>query len=307
MYNQKFIYSFQVKLLLQCLPSVASEDCFAIKGGTAINLFIRDLPRLSVDIDLVYLPLADRNQSLKGIEVGLLSIKEKLEKRYPELKVKTQYNKTTQSIVKLYVLNEDAQIVIEPNLILRGLVYPIQKMNVASAVEIQFKVFVSDVPIASVNDVYAGKICAALDRQHPRDLFDVKLLLEDGITTEIKKAFLVYLVSNNRPMHELLKPHRLDRRQAFEDEFIGMTNIDISYEALEETREALIIAVNQTLNKEDKEFLLSVKNGKPNWEKLGLPHVEHFPGIKWKLLNISRMEKEKHRIAIEKLERVLHI
>lgn len=305
MYNQKLIYASQVKLLLQCLPSVASEDSFAIKGGTAINLFIRDLPRLSIDIDLVYLAIADRNQSLKGIEVGLLSIKEKLEKRHPELTIKTQYNKATQSIVKLYVINDKAQIVIEPNLILRGLVYPSQKMNLTSAVENQFKVFVSDVPIASVNDVYAGKICAALDRQHPRDLFDVKLLLEDGITTEIKKAFLVYLASNNRPMHELLNPHRLDQRQAFEDEFIGMTNIDVSYETLEETREALIIAINKALNSDDKEFLLSVKHGKPNWDRLGLPHVEQLPGIKWKLLNISRLDKVKHRTAIEELEKVL--
>lgn len=304
MFNQKS-YMSQVKLLLQCLPSVASETSFAIKGGTAINLFIRDLPRLSVDIDLVYLPITDRNQSLAGIEAGLTSIKGKLENRYPELKIKTQYSPTTQSIIKLYVLNQEVQIVIEPNLILRGLVYPSQKMNLAPSAEARFKVSVSDVPIASINDVYAGKICAALDRQHPRDLFDVKLLLEEGITQDIKKAFLIYLASNSRPMYELLEPHRLDQRQAFQDEFIGMTNIEVTYESLEEAREALIVAIKQALNEEDKEFLLSVKRGKPNWDKIGLPHIEQMPGIKWKLLNISRMDKEKHRGALEKLEKVL--
>lgn len=104
----------------------------------------------------------------------------------------------------------------------------------------------------------------------------------------------------------MLEPHRLNQRQAFKEEFIGMTNIDISYETLEKARDTLIITINKALNTEDKEFLLSVKNGKPNWDKLGLSHVEQFPGIKWKLLNISKMDKVKHRSAIEKLEKVLY-
>ena len=56
-FNKK--YSDQVALLMSVIPAVAEESCFALKGGTAINLFIRDLPRLSVDIDLTYLPVAD--------------------------------------------------------------------------------------------------------------------------------------------------------------------------------------------------------------------------------------------------------
>ena len=298
-------YESQVALLLQCLPSVASESAFAIKGGTAINLFIRDLPRLSVDIDLVYLPITDRRQTLAGIETGLLSIKNKLEARDPKLKINTQFNEATRSVVKLQVQNKEARVIIEPNLILRGVVYPSQNMNVAPSVEKRFKVFVSDVPIGSVNDVYAGKICAALDRQHPRDLFDVKLLLEEGITIEIKKAFLVYLASNSRPMHELLDPNPLDQLKAYQEEFVGMNNIEVAYEALIEAREALVVAVNQALNAEDKEFLLSIKRGKPDWDKIDLPHIDKLPGIKWKLLNIGRMTKEKHRAALEKLEKVL--
>ena len=55
------VYYKQVQLLVQLLPLVAEEDCFALKGGTAINLFVCDLPRLSVDIDLVYLPMNNRD------------------------------------------------------------------------------------------------------------------------------------------------------------------------------------------------------------------------------------------------------
>ncbi len=304
MFNQKG-YESQVSLLLQCLPSVASESAFAIKGGTAINLFIRDLPRLSVDIDLVYLPISDRHKTLLGIEAGLRSIKEKLAERDPSLKIVTQRSPVTQTIVKLQISKHETRIIIEPNLILRGSVYPSQKMNLVPVVEKRFKVFVSDVPIASINDVYAGKICAALDRQHPRDLFDVKLLLEEAITTELKKAFLVYLASNNRPMSELLDPHRLDQRSAYQEEFIGMSNMAVSYETLLEVREALIVAIHQALNDQDKEFLLSIKRGMPIWDKIDLPHIAQLPGIQWKLLNISRMEPLKHRLALEKLEKVL--
>src|SRR3546814_20522732 len=59
---------------------MACEDIFALKGGTAINLFVRDLPRLSVDIDLVYLPVADRYSSLQAVRDGLERIASRLER-----------------------------------------------------------------------------------------------------------------------------------------------------------------------------------------------------------------------------------
>lgn len=64
-------YYLEVQLLLQVLPFVFQEPCFALKGGNAINLFGRDFPHLSVDIDLVYLPDADRQQALSRIHQAL--------------------------------------------------------------------------------------------------------------------------------------------------------------------------------------------------------------------------------------------
>lgn len=64
----------QVGLLVQLLPIVGQQRCFALKGGTAINLFVRDLPRLSVDIDLAYLPMTDRDQALTEIDAALKAI-----------------------------------------------------------------------------------------------------------------------------------------------------------------------------------------------------------------------------------------
>ena len=68
------LYRRQVALLLRVLPFVAEEKNFALKGGTAINLFIRDMPRLSVDIDLTYLPVQERAASLAGIDTALRRI-----------------------------------------------------------------------------------------------------------------------------------------------------------------------------------------------------------------------------------------
>ena len=59
-------YKAQVDLLLRILPFVAKEENFALKGGTAINLFVRDMPRLSVDLDLNYLPFDNREAASKG-------------------------------------------------------------------------------------------------------------------------------------------------------------------------------------------------------------------------------------------------
>lgn len=73
-------YKTQVDLLLQTIPFIAKEEIFALKGGTAINLFVRDMPRLSVDIDLTYIPFDDRETALKNISDGLERIKSDLEK-----------------------------------------------------------------------------------------------------------------------------------------------------------------------------------------------------------------------------------
>src|ERR1700677_2051035 len=72
------IYRRQVALLIRLLPLVAEQECFALKGGTAINLFVRDMPRLSVDIDLTYLPIQPRAQSLKAIDAAMKAIAKRI-------------------------------------------------------------------------------------------------------------------------------------------------------------------------------------------------------------------------------------
>ena len=192
-------YKAQVDLLLQVLPYVAKEKNFALKGGTAINLFVREMPRLSVDIDLTYLPINSREESLKDIQQGLNRIKADIEKNLPDVKVHTvPLNGGTD--VKLNVQGKNAQIKIEVNTITRGNVFPTELMTVVDSVQDEFDKFAA-INVVSMAELYGGKICAAIDRQHPRDVFDVKLLIEnEGITDEIWDGVKLGLISHYKPI-----------------------------------------------------------------------------------------------------------
>lgn len=293
--------------MLSCLPSLNKAPDFVLKGGTAINLFLRsDYPRISVDIDLTYLPIQDRAQSLQGIESGLKIIGAAIKHDHPKVLIKENYSRKNKVVSRLDVSLNNTSIKVEPNFILRGSVFAPSKMNVSPKVAATYNASPIGINVASLADVYAGKICAALDRQHPRDLFDVKLLLEDtGITQDIKNAFLIYLSSHNRPMHELLEPHLLDQRAVFDVEFKGMENMAVSYDALIKARLDLILALKKALADDDKEFLVSVSRGSPNWSKMPLGNLEKLPSIQWKLINIGIMDKDKQNLMIDNLTRVL--
>jgi hypothetical protein len=80
-------YKKQVNLLIRMMPSVYRIEEFAVHGGTAINLFHKNMPRYSIDIDLTYLLLKDREQSLQEINVRLLELKQYIEKSIPGIKI----------------------------------------------------------------------------------------------------------------------------------------------------------------------------------------------------------------------------
>ena len=165
-------------------------------------------------------------------------------------------------------------------------------------------------PTLSVADLYGGKICAALARQHPRDLFDVKLLFEnEGITDSIRQAFVIYLASSPRPIHELLNPNPniQDVRKSFEDEFIGMTQSPVIYTELVETRYQLINHLLQSLTGDERKFLLSMKMGEPDWTAIPIVGINVLPALEWKVINIKKMDKVKHAAAVKNLKKVLEI
>ncbi len=112
-----------------------------------------------------------------------------------------------------------------------------------------------------IEQLYGAKICAALDRQHPRDLFDVKYLLEnEGFSQKIKKGFFLFLLGSARPIDEVINPNFQDQRSTLENHFNGMSSGGFGYEEFDSVRNQLVDTIHKNLTEEDKQFLLSVKN-----------------------------------------------
>lgn len=300
--NQTF--SDQVQLLVNVLPSVATQPCFALKGGTALNLFVRDLPRLSVDIDLAYLPIADREASLAGIDIALENIAAEITRTIPNVRVNPSFVHGTDKRIKLLVSRDDITIKVEVTPVLRGSVYESEIRETSPRVQAQFGY--AQIQLLSFEDLYAGKLCAALDRQHPRDLYDVKFLLEnEGISEKLKDAFIVYLLGHPRPMSELIKPRFKDIEAIYHKEFSGMTVDEVSLESLLQTRSEMITQLHSALTEKDKQFLLAVKRGDVDWNDFAVPDVRHLPAIKWKLHNLNQMPFEKRSESLAKLNAAL--
>lgn len=297
----------QVALLVRVLPFIAEEKVFALKGGTAINLFVWNMPRLSIDIDLAYLPLKARDESLKDIANAIKRIKQRIEAAIKGCRVIPINVSGTGTPTSLTVQFQDAQIKVEVNFVLRGCVYPTINCELCPAAQKEFGALI-EIATLSRADLYGGKLCAALDRQHPRDFFDIKTLLEnDGITDEVRTAFVVYLASHSRPMNELLNPTWKDISQSFETDFRGMTAEHVSLAELLSARDLMLKTLRRTLTEPDKQFLLSVKQAEPDWSLLNMKGIDMLPGLQWKLTNVKKMSSVKRDVALEKLKAALDL
>jgi predicted nucleotidyltransferase component of viral defense system len=295
-------YRRQAALLIRVLPFVAQEKCFALKGGTAINLFIRNMPRLSVDIDLTYLPVDARPSSLAAIDVAMKRIATRVRKAIDGAQVtETRFEST---VTKLQVRADNVQIKVEVTPVMRGCVFEAEMRSVAALVEDTFGF--AEMQLVSFADLYAGKAVAALDRQHPRDLFDVRdLLANEGIDDALRRAFIVYMLSHDRPMFEVLAPRRRDISEEFMRGFNGMTDKPVSIEELVAAREMLIKNIVGRMPKDHRQFLISFERGEPDWSLLELQGVPELPAVKWRQLNLNKLPREKRAILVGQLEKTL--
>lgn len=276
-------YRRKVDLLIKVIPFIKEVGCFALHGGTAINLFVRDMPRLSVDIDLTYIPIEDRETSLRKIAEALEKIKSRIESLIPGVRVQHK-----QDIGKLLILFQGLDVKLEVNLVGRGVIGDVEDRTLSKKAQSDFEAFAT-IPVVPLAQLYGGKICAALDRQHPRDLFDVKYLLEnEGFSDDIRKGFIYCLMGSDRPIHEVIIPNFQDQRSALATQFSGMSDEDFTYEEYEGVRERLVKVVNEQLTASDKAFLLSFKKAEPDW---GIYDFERFPSIQWKLRNLNTLKK----------------
>lgn len=299
-------YRRQAALLVRLLPLVAEESCFALKGGTAINFFVRDMPRLSVDIDLMYLPVEDRASSLAEIESALKRIGERAASAVAGARIQEVRKRGEGTLTRIDVRTRREQIKVEVSPVLRGCMFDPEIRSVSPVVERQFGF--AEMQVASFPDLYAGKIVAALDRQHPRDLFDVRgLFANEGVDHALREAFVAYLVSHGRPMIELLVPSRRDIRDEFERGFSGMTDEPVSLDDLLATRELLVQTMVEEMPEQHRRFLVSLEAGEPAWTLLDRPEIESLAAVQWRLRNLATLAGERRREMANALATALKI
>ena len=195
------------------------------------------------------------------------------------------------------------------NTVMRGHLFEPRLLPCVSKIRKNFNSYI-EARILSQADLYGSKICASLDRQHPRDLFDIFYLLKnEGITKPIKVGFISSLLSHNRPIHEILNPSLIDQKQTFINQFSGMALVSFSYQDFENTRRQLIEKLNRSFEDNDKNFLLSFKAGNPQWTLLPESKLKDLPAIKWKLKNLQKLivsNPEKHKRQYESLKEKLY-
>jgi predicted nucleotidyltransferase component of viral defense system len=296
------VFKEQADLMITVMGYMRWDQCFALKGGTALNLFYADMPRLSVDIDLVYLPLNSREEAVTEMKSVLKSYKEKFSKA--GLQVQMAKGGEDNPVGKLIVSRGRASIKIEPNTIMRGTFYPVETKTLSSEAVGYFRQEV-DVSCMSFKELMAGKLTAMLDRQHPRDIFDMMHFLKSGHDLKnFTDIFVAYLIQANRPFSELLRPNLKNIEQPFKSNFEGMTRDRVSIEELIAGRDKIIKQLPGLLKESYRRLLISIMEGRPEWQRLPFKNIGDYPGVQWKLLNIRKMSADRVKEEIRLIEDV---
>lgn len=276
-----------VRLLLAVAPVIFESPRFALKGGTALNLFVQDLPRLSVDIDVVFTDhVMEREAALIAIGDDLQTAKAKLERMgYSATIRKTQKGDEA----KLLVADQASQIKVEVNFVFRGTLLAVTQRALVSSARDLFTTAM-ELPVLAIPELYGSKLVAALDRQHPRDWFDVAAMIDSfGIDAEMVDCFVAYLVGHNRPVHEVLFSNDLPLDEIFDTDFVGMTAAEIPLQHLIEARQHIRQELPKVLTDAHRRFLLSFVRAEPDWTLMPFDHLKDLPAIRWKLLNLEKL------------------
>jgi Nucleotidyl transferase AbiEii toxin, Type IV TA system len=277
-----------VRLLLESAPAIFATPHFAMKGGTAINLFVQNMPRLSVDIDVVYADhQTPRTEALKTIAGGLEAARKQLAKSGVAAEISGAKEGEE---IKLFVRRGSILVKVEVNHVFRGTVLPVEIRQLHSEAR---RLFTTDLsaPILAPTELYGSKLVAAMDRQHPRDIFDVRGLYETtGLTADVIECFVCYLAGHNRPIHEVVFSRDQDLSIAFENEFQGMARTPISFAELQKVRAKLKRELPSKLTGDQRQFLIGLVSGQPDWQLMKCPHLQKLPAIQWKIQNLSRLK-----------------
>jgi hypothetical protein len=270
---------------------VFKGDAFALKGGTAINMFVRDMPRLSIDIDLAYTPRGlARGDALSAIASELASIRDRLTRAGLDVRAIGAADTGDRAIL---VTSGRSVVKVEANIVFRGTVLPVQRRSLVPGAAERFSVELA-LPVLAVEELYGSKLVAAMDRQHPRDLFDVsQMLASDGLTDGVVECFVTYLAGHGRPMHEVLFASAKDIALEFHSTFVGMTAEPITLAVLMQARSRIFEELPARLTAAHRQFLVGLARARPEWSLLRCPHAAELPALQWKLQNLKKLQKEK--------------
>ncbi|MBK8477252.1 MAG: nucleotidyl transferase AbiEii/AbiGii toxin family protein [Opitutaceae bacterium] len=262
---------------------------------------------MSVDIDVVFVPhQLPRETALAEISKELALIQARLQSR--GIKAEIASSKTGDE-TKILARRDRIEVKVEINYVFRGTLLPVETLPLTKAASELFTTALS-VPTLAVAELYGSKLVAALDRQHPRDLFDVHGMFERfGLRPEFVECFVGYIAGHNRPVHEVLGSRNLDLKIPFENEFAGMERESVSLGTLEEARLRLRGELAAALTDDHKRFLLGVVAGDPPWEAMRCRHLAELPAIQWKMQNLARLKRTnaaKFRDQTEALKRVFN-
>jgi hypothetical protein len=295
-------------LLLAIAPSVFASGRFAMKGGTALNLFVQEMPRLSVDIDLVFVDhRPDRQAALHTIAQELVAVQAALAGKGYRAHLPANAEGDD---VKLVVGNDAAQVKVEVNFVFRGTTLPVERRPLVAIAQ---ELFTTDltVPVLATSELYGSKLVAAMDRQHPRDIFDTMHMLDRfGWQASFVDCFVAYLAGHNRPVHEVLFPTNKPLEPTFTNEFVGMTRDTIELGMLAQTKARLLHELPRQLTLAHRDFLLSLVQGDPKWDLMPMPHLRELPALNWKLMNLAKLKKSntkrfaaQHQLLVEAFDR----
>lgn len=295
--NQTYVDT--VRLMLSIAPIVFDTPRFAMKGGTALNLFLHDMPRLSVDIDVVFTDRGlNREEALDAIDQELDRTRKQIEAEghATEFSAASSSGKAKGDDVKLVVISGATAVKVEVNYIFRGtLLDPVRRLLTKQA-EDTFSTSV-EVPTLHDAELYGSKLVAALDRQHPRDLFDVThMYAHHGLRPDIVDAFVGYLSGHNRPIHEVLFGPKHSMAEAYDSDFVGMTVEPVDLAVLETTQERLHRELPASLTENHRRFLISLVRAEPDWSLMPYAHLRELPALRWKLINLENLKKKKPEV-----------